>query len=644
MAKVKNTQTLPLFGDRFFSQFAGQHILGSPKVAIMELIANSWDAGASQVTIEWPEKDGDRFSVSDNGHGMTEKQFLNRFRTLAYDREKNQGLYAETPADNNIESLRTVFGKNGKGRFAGFAFGKSFFVRTWREGQENTFRIVQKADNNLRFNKIGDTISRDGHGTEIYVERAQQVVLSAEFARAEIGMRFLVNPKFEVFLNGQKIDFSDIPNDNIEKINVKIEGVGTIVITVIDVKNTDKTTQQHGVAWRVNGRLVGECNWKGSGYEYLLDGRKIAAKRYTFIVEANVLDNVQAIAPDWTCFISSNEIYSKVHDAVYNTIKEYLLELTKDSREETFDKIKRENMKELRRMGLVSRAKWEIFVKEVQEDCPSISETDLLKLSAILANLENSNSQYSLISHLASMRPDQLDDLSGLLDKWNIDAAKVVLDELEFRLKLLEQLRIKVVKDTTEEVGELQPLFHRELWIFGPEYETIEYTSNETMTSVIQKLFGGKGQGTTIRPDFAILPDSTAGFYAYPKYDISTGGEIGIARLTIVELKKPGVPIGAEEKSQAWKYVRELLQKGLINGTRVTCFVLGDSLDEYDSGERTEMYGLVRIVPMSYSIVISRAESRLHRLRERVKGAPFLQKVRIDEFLIEKAQGEFILQ
>lgn len=635
--KVKSRNTLPLFGDRFLEQYTGAYLLKSPKVAIMELIANSWDAGASQVSILWPENDGDKFSITDNGHGMSESQFLVRFRTLSYDREREQGLYASAPLDNGIIGYRTVFGKNGKGRFAGFAFGRPFFVRTWRDGKENTFKIFTKDGNNLRFDKVGDTLLRDGHGTEIYVDFASQALMSEDIARSEIGMRFLVDPNFNVFLNGTQIEFADIPSENVDTFVIELEDIGPVIVTVIDIKATDKTTHQHGVAWLVNGRMVGECNWKGSGYEYILDGRKIAAKRYTFIVNADIIDGLNAILPDWTGFYPNHPVYNKVHDKVYSSIKDYLLELTKDSRQDVFEDVKRDNRKELNRMGIVSRLKWEQFVQEVQVDCPSVSDNDLSKLASILANLENSTSQYSLISQLSVMRPDQLDNLSVLLDKWNIDAAKVVLDELEFRLGLLEQLKIKVLKNTTEEVGELQPLFHTGLWIFGPEYETIEYTSNETMTSVIRDLYGSTKLGTKIRPDFAILPDSTIGFYSYPKFD-DDGGIIGIDKLTIVELKKPGVPIGREEKNQAWKYVKELLQKGLLENTRVTCFVLGDTLDQYDSSPSKEHYDMVTIIPMCYDTVVARAKSRLLKLHDKVKAVPFLEKVRINEFLLEKSQ------
>ena len=73
-----------LFEDRFLESFAGLSLIKDPKVAIMELIANSWDAGASKVKILWPLENGGRFSISDNGHGMTEAEFEKRFRTLAY--------------------------------------------------------------------------------------------------------------------------------------------------------------------------------------------------------------------------------------------------------------------------------------------------------------------------------------------------------------------------------------------------------------------------------------------------------------------------------------------------------------------------------------------------------------------------------
>jgi hypothetical protein len=195
----------------------------------------------------------------------------------------------------------------------------------------------------------------------------------------------------------------------------------------------------------------------------------------------------------------------------------------------------------------------------------------------------------------------------------------------------LEQLKIKVLSKDTDEVQELQPLFKKGLWIFGPEYETIEYTSNQGMTSVIQNLYGGIEKGSRKRPDFAILSDSTVGLYSYPKYD-DEGGEIGVDRLTIVELKKPGVPLSSEQKSQAWGYVKELTKKGYVTPeNKITCFVLGSEIDPLEAQETHQ--GGTKIIPLLYDTVVKRANSRLLNLYDKVKNSPFLENVRLEEEL-----------
>ena len=92
-----------LFAERFLDKFVGTAILSDPKVAIMELVANAWDAGATKVEIIWPNRnDGMHFSIEDNGVGMTEGEITRRWRTLAYDRISHQGKFAELPEDSNF--------------------------------------------------------------------------------------------------------------------------------------------------------------------------------------------------------------------------------------------------------------------------------------------------------------------------------------------------------------------------------------------------------------------------------------------------------------------------------------------------------------------------------------------------------------
>ena len=46
-----------LFGETFLEEHAGT-LMTNPQAAIVELVANSWDAGADVVDITWPEVTG----------------------------------------------------------------------------------------------------------------------------------------------------------------------------------------------------------------------------------------------------------------------------------------------------------------------------------------------------------------------------------------------------------------------------------------------------------------------------------------------------------------------------------------------------------------------------------------------------------
>ena len=641
MAQKKQAQVETLFDDRFLESYTGPNLIKDPKVAVMELIANAWDAGASKVIIQWPATDGAKFSIVDNGHGMTETQFKSRYTKIAYNRVNEQGPMALIPEDNKgaIMAARPAFGRNGIGRFGAFAFGEQFYIRTWCNNTFITYSSKINTKTNLPVFTLIEDGDETGHGTEIYVEHARKPFYSNTDIRREIGMRFLVDPNFEVVVDNERVTFEDVPNDHIQELTVDVDSIGIIKIKIIDIQDTDKTTQLHGVVWNVNNRLVGECSWKGNGLSDFIDGRREYAKRYVFIIEADCWTD--AVMPDWTAFIPNNEKYNKVLDKATEAIKSFIIDLSKSYRQKTFAEIEKSNKAALEKISYVSREKWETFIQTVQEECPSISDKDLAKLGDILVTLEKSQSKYTLLQYLSEATSDQLDNLTQLFSKWDIDVAKIVLDEVEYRMTLLEKLKQRIHNEETDEVHDLQPLFHRGLWIFGPEYETIEYTSNQGMTTVIQEIFGVKAQkGSLNRPDFVVLPDGTVGFYGYDRFD-DEGGEIGIERLTIVELKKPRIPISDEQRDQAWKYVKELKQKGLIKPfTKVMCYVLGSEVDSL-VGTRTEDDGRITILPLDYDTVIRRANSRLLKLYDKIKHAPFLKDTRINEYLKMKPKTLF---
>jgi hypothetical protein len=470
--------------------------------------------------------------------------------------------------------------------------------------------------------------------------------MTEERAREIIGSRFLANPAFKVSINGRLISFSDIP-DLISESDLVVPGYGSVKVLHIDTKKSDKSTKQHGIAWWVQNRAVGNCKWSGSDYVRVLDGRSSEAKRFTFIVQADFLSGHSAVLEDWSGFKDRNVAWEATREAVQDHIRQIIHDLGRSERELTKSAVIETHGNAINRLSPISKERVSSFVDEVVENCPNLGEAEISQITGILTKLEQSQTRYGLLELLHRCDPDDYDKLHEILSQWTVGMAKVVLDEIQNRLKLINELRIKTKKVGIDEVHELQPLFEQGLWMFGPQFESIEFTSNSGMTKVIQTIFKEPGlKGSRNRPDFVALPDASVGFYGRPSYD-ETYEQDGVEHLVIIDLKTTGLALGSREKDQVWKYVKELRGRGVLKDhARVDGFVLGDRIEPGEN-EATTQGSSVRILPMLYSTIMARAEKRLLNLHDRVRESPFLitQQEELRRFVepLEVRQAEILV-
>jgi hypothetical protein len=632
------TDQLILFEERFLEKYVGNKLLNDPVTAIIELIANSWDAGATEVHIFWPEIKGDELVIVDNGSGISENDFIKIWSTMAYDRTKTNGRYAN---DNGLSFSRIAFGRNGIGRFAGFCFSDNYYVTsTDKSGNFFSYNVTSKvAGKPLTLTKNSTKKPLRKSGMEILIENANVHGKTTEEICSEIGMRFFQDDNFKIFVQNKPVSFEDISRNNISEEVIKI-GENKIKIIIIDTIESDRTTKHHGIAWKICNRLVGEITWDGLSNQFNVDGRRMESRRYSFIVIADFLDVY--VLSDWSGFNKDNSVVVETLTTVYQFIWKKMIELSKDQREASFDRVKQSLNTQIQKMSPLKKEKWEQFIKTVQEKCPSLNDPELSTLGSVLVNLELSENKYDLINRLNELSPNGLDDLDKILKDWSVAYAKILLDEIENRLSLLKQLEQVLFSRKADEVHELQPLFERGLWIFGPEFESIEYTSNKGMTKVIQDLFGGTTQASLNRPDFVIRTDSSIELYACPSYD-ENFEENGFSKVVIIELKAPGLRLGSTEINQPERYANELYSKGVLQRklSKVICFIIGESIEEGLEGERTARDGDIVIRPMLYDLVIRKAKRRLFNLYDKLKEAPFIKD--IDKSYteeIEKAKQE----
>jgi len=610
---------LPNFEMRFGSGFLEKHagsIMSDPKVAILELVANAWDAGADRVEIFLPEEWGENIEIRDNGEGMTAQQCARRWLELSYNRIQYQGEDVNFPPGNSFSS-RKAFGRNGKGRHGMFCFANKYEVETWRNGSSSVFEIsLTKEDPSKPFDiELVNRYEKDGHGT-LLVAKLIRNKLPIEDARELIGSKFVSDPAFHVFVNGVEIELTELDNI-LQTEKITVDPWGEVKVHLLDSER-GRTGQHNGVAWWVNRRLVGELTWerKGRGDRFL-DARTKRGRRHTFIVEADFLSD--DIKPDWTGFKNSNRA-TKTIEVVEDFIQEWLEDLTGDIRRERIWmalNTRRQEIEELPRLGTEHIIK---FLNDIQIKAPTITQNMLDEATDVLCNLEKARSGRELLTQLAQLSLEDIDHLAEILRDWNVLDAKTVLDELRFRLDLIEQLEKLVDDSEADELHQLQPLFEDGLWIFGPEYETREYTSNQSLSTVVKDLLRDGDvkvlENPRLRPDFVVLPHSTIGIYAMDGYD---GGECsGVKKVLIVELKRGGFEIGRKEVGQALRYAEEIyFTSG--EGIQIVCFVLGSKLArsaiKKTSGDKDE----ITVYPKAYRDVLRQAHARTFGLLRKIR-------------------------
>lgn len=609
---------LPQFGEGFLSDHAGS-IIRDPQVAIVELVANCWDAGADRVDIEWYPGGRYFLAIEDNGTGMTTEEFSQRRVELSYNRREAQGPDVEFPP-GNIQSRRRVFGQNGKGRHGMFCFTHEYFVETRKNGILSRFRVervFRRAQTPFKVTLEEVTTTEAGeHGTRIWAE-VWEPQISEPNLRDLLGSKFISDPSFKIFVNSDEVELTDLSH-LFERHEVSVNGLDPIEILLFDTEKASRTTKQHGAAWWVNKRLVGEPSWKKLNGESYLDGRLANAKRYTFVIMADVLQD--HVREDWRGF-RKHPVVEEAAEAVEDLITNRLHRLFQSTYKQRKQDALENNRDTLLVLPPASRRQIGRFLDEIQEKSPSIRVDQLNDAVEVLAKLEQSRSGYALLQQLARLHPDDLDGLHRILSSWSVQEAQTVLDELHKRLKLIQQLERIVEDPNADELHEIQPLFERGLWIFGPEYESVEFTSNRSLATVVKSLFKDFSVAISTprrRPDLIALPDSSIGIYSCDRYD--ERGEVnGIGRVLIVELKRGGFELSRQEVRQAEDYEIEIRKSGKISvETKVTAFVLGAKLGEDARAPITKADNTF-IYPRTYSTVLRQAHARTFNLQEKIQ-------------------------
>ena len=201
----------------------GKDLISDKYIAIFELVKNSYDAGATEVTITFDKnKAGGSFvKISDNGHGMNKSDIKNKWLFVAYSEKKLENNTCEV---HSTTLNRVMSGAKGVGRFSCDRLGEKVQLVSktvtdtvaniininWGEFELNDSK--QFGEIEVEYSTSSNLLNDRGSGTILTVTDLREEWNRDDYLKLKHSLMKLINPE----INTGERDFNiliDVPDE-----------------------------------------------------------------------------------------------------------------------------------------------------------------------------------------------------------------------------------------------------------------------------------------------------------------------------------------------------------------------------------------------------------------------------------------------
>jgi hypothetical protein len=570
--------------------------------AISELVANAYDADASDVSVTLGEGE---VVVADDGAGMSPGEIETSYLRLGKNRRVDGGQ--RSPGG------RPVIGNKGIGKLAGFGIAEQVLVSTASGGTRTNLALDRR-----RLEAAGllesyepehhfEAVSKTEHGTAVTLKGLLDGVSfpTTEELKADLARQLPPQVGWRITVNGEECTVADIPGDKHE-FSDELEGYGTVSGFYIVAES--RRNLKPGFAVRVRGRIVQDQSLFG-----------LSQQEHGFFGLARI---VGELSPD---FIDPLEGRSERDDFVINTSRtglnggfpsvQALFEYARAKLRLIVDGLTRERARERKEAAVRRNPRYEQRLKalgpEVYAKLDSLLEAVIARLAKnesndtidelvdLIIRYYESNAVHLLLDSVKGADEAEIGRLAELLAEYGAARIAEVAGLLHSQIQVIDLLEEKVKGGSLE--AEIHKIIAQNIWLLR---ENLEYwfdnkafsTQLGERLATVFEFAGGN------RPDLACYDDSR----------LRAPGE-GPKKLTVVEFKRPGIEIGAAELMQVFQYKRVFEESlGEIASEDIEVVLLGDTFDpSFDRAGLGSGYTM-----LSYVELLENARRRYRELYE----------------------------
>lgn len=496
----------------------GINLYSNLPAVLSEIVANSWDADATEVqmNIEGTTK----IEIIDNGIGMSERDINEKFLLVGY-KKREKGF---------VQTLkgRKVMGRKGIGKLSLFSIANKITIISKKENEEinafvmNVDDIREAANQEKDYEPIAlksDELPKqlEHNGTIIILEELKRERIQEHNIKTNLARRFSIigsQNSFAVFVNGKEIGIEDRSYfkklDYIWYFGEESKRFVGLCNTSIKSKRLDDSFSNYVISgWIGNAKESGLLQdgddnlnkisilVRGKlAQEDILSEFRIGGLYTKFLIgeiSADFLD-----VDDEEDIATSNRQKIREDGPRYIALKEFLKQQLQIISIQRKDFKEQEGKKEALQYGLVKEW-YDNLDKKIQKRADrlfgrinqiSSNESDRKTLikHGVLA-FENMKMRYALDS-LDRVNDDNLGEFLEIFDNYKDIEASAYYDITKGRLEIIKSLDDKLKANELEKV--LQEHIFNNLWLLDPSWE--RGTENAQMEEVVQFIAGEESE------------------------------------------------------------------------------------------------------------------------------------------------------
>ena len=597
----------------------GINLYSNVPAVLSEIVANSWDADATNVDIKI---DNDKITITDDGHGMTLEDINGKYLMVGYERRKGkEGILTAKG--------RSVMGRKGIGKLSLFSIANIVQVESVKGGEKNGFMMsVGAIEDHINQNKQTpyepsslpeDDLTLDQKGTRIVLTGLKKRVAQAPAAlQKRLARRFSVigTNDFHVKINGKSVTVTDrgyfhkiqylwhfgdkseeyvelcerrsshkLENEESREGNIEVVGeddskinsypvrgwIGTVGEPK-DLKDKDGDNLNR-IVIMVRGKLA---------HENMLEDfpeARIYTKYLMGEIHADFMDIDKE--PD---IATSNRQEIIQDDPRYKALQEWVGDELKNIRNQWTELRHKDGIEDARKNPAI--AEW---LNGLREDRKRLAYSMLGKINEhIMDNTKDRTNLYKqsifmfeklqykgLLDKLAHVSAENLSALTEIFIGLDEIEAYLYYEIVQERLMVIEKLHVHVEDNKKEKV--LQKYLYDHLWLLDPSWDRV--TETPLMEQSVKKEFDNIYAG--------LSPEEKRGRFDI-KYKKTSGKHV------IIELKRADRKMDDSElMGQADKYrtaLQKLLDKtGAVDEPIEVICIVGEKLNQWTTPREREI-------------------------------------------------------